>query len=140
MNKVLVDTNVLVYALDADSMYFQASQIFLLDTSNQLFTTSKNIAEFLSVVTRFPNRISIEQALIAVNDFTRFIQIIFPDNHSFAVFQKLLIGYKTSGLMIHDMEIASIALSNNIVQIATFNKKDFAHVKELQLIDLLKPL
>ncbi len=45
----------------------------------------------------------------------------------------LLRKYQPIGLQIHDFEIVSIALSNQVATIATFNKKDFNKVSEIEL-------
>jgi len=55
MNNLLLDTNVLIYAIDEDSKYFHSVQRLLYSDNVKLFTTSKNISEFLAVVTRLPN-------------------------------------------------------------------------------------
>ncbi|MBI2966612.1 MAG: type II toxin-antitoxin system VapC family toxin [Bacteroidetes bacterium] len=136
MNKVLIDTNVLIYTVDADSQYHHQSQGFLFNSANELFTTSKNISEFLSVITRGKNPVSIENAIKAADDFLTFIKILFPAEHSHIRFKKLLLRYKPSGLSVHDFEIAAIALSNNISQIATFNYNDCTPIKEITLIKL----
>ena len=135
MSKVLVDTNVLVYAIDADSKYYEKSRSLLFDPTKEVFTTSKNIAEFLSVLTRAKKSISIEDAVKTADDFSHFISVIYPDARSFSLFKRLLLRHKPSGLTVHDMEIASIALSNYISCIATFNTKDFAAIDGIQLYD-----
>ena len=56
MNNILLDTNLLIYAIDEDSKYYNSVQKILDNESNNLFTTSKNISEFLSVITRYPNK------------------------------------------------------------------------------------
>ena len=70
MTNVLVDTNILLYAIDEDSKYFIEVQSFLNNKAFNFFTTSKNISEFLSVITRIPkNAFPINEALqIMVND------------------------------------------------------------------------
>ena len=49
---ILVDTNVLIYAVDADSRFHEQAIKFLSDSALKLFTTSKNISESLVVLTR----------------------------------------------------------------------------------------
>ena len=56
MNNILLDTNLLIYAIDEDSKYYNSVQKILDNESNNLFTTSKNISVFLSVITRYPNK------------------------------------------------------------------------------------
>ncbi|OQX63213.1 MAG: hypothetical protein B5M56_03740 [Desulfococcus sp. 4484_241] len=51
-NAILVDTNVLIYAVDADSRFHEQASNFLSDSALKLFTTSKNISESLVVLTR----------------------------------------------------------------------------------------
>ena len=53
MNNLLLDTNLLVYAIDIDSSFFSEIQTFL-DSENKFYVTSKNLSEFIAVVTRFP--------------------------------------------------------------------------------------
>lgn len=132
MNKVLVDTNILVYSIDEDSQFYNQSRELILNPDIELFTTSKNISEFLSVVTRIPNNsISIEEALKSVDAFTSMIKLLYPNEESFLEFEELLLKYKPTGIKIHDFEIVSIAIVNDINTIATLNKKDFEIIKEI---------
>lgn len=134
MSKLLVDTNILVYSIDEDSKYFKDAQKILLDRSNDLYTTSKNLTEFLVVVTKIPQKsLSSHEALDLVRDFTNFFTILYPTPSSNALFQEMIEKYNPTGLKIHDFEIASIALNHRIERIATFNKKDFLGIKELEL-------
>ena len=132
MSKILLDTNVLIYSIDKDSKYFNKAQ-GLFSGDNELFTTSKNLSEFLSVITRIPNPLSLKDALLVVDDFTKAMTILYPDAESFLVFREMLKKYKPIGLLIHDYEILSISISNHVTTIATFNEKDFKKVKEIKL-------
>lgn len=68
MNKLLLDTNVLIYAIDEDSKYLaKAHSLFF--GQFDLYTTLKNISEFLSVITRIPNPLTLRDALKAKEDF-----------------------------------------------------------------------
>ncbi len=137
MNNVLFDTNLLLYAIDEDSKYFNSVQELLNDNSLNLYTTSKNISEFLSVISRIPNSsISIKEALSIVEEFQSTFKILYPTEKSFAIFINLLNKYTPSGLKIHDFEIISIALSNKIKNIATVNQKDFSGIEEIKLVSM----
>ncbi|MBI1939499.1 MAG: PIN domain-containing protein [Ignavibacteriales bacterium] len=134
MNSVLLDTNILLYSIDEESKYFKSVQELLTDNSINFFTTSKNISEFISVVTRLPNSsISTREALRIIEDFKNNFTILYPTEASSIIFYELLNKYSPHGLKIHDYEIISIALSNKIKSIATFNKKDFADIEEIEL-------
>lgn len=137
MNNVLLDTNILLYAIDEESKYFKSVQRLLNTDTINFFTTSKNISEFLSVITRIPNSsISVEKALFILNDFQNSFRILYPTEESNVIFIDLLKKYTPHGLKIHDYEIVSIALSNKIKNIATINKKDFERIEEIKLVTI----
>ena len=132
MSKLLLDTNVLIYSIDEGSKYFnKAHNIF--SEQFELYTTSKNLSEFLSVITRIPNPLSLKDALIVIEDFVNGMTILYPNAESFIVFKDLLQKYQPVGLQIHDYEILSIGLTNKVTTIATFNEKDFNKVNEIKL-------
>ncbi|MCL6583191.1 MAG: PIN domain-containing protein [bacterium] len=136
-NNILVDTNILVYAIDEDSKFYYRSRELLLNSNHNLFTTSKNLSEFLTVVTRSSvTFLPIEEALAAVGDFINVLTVLYPTEGSFAIFRELLRKYKSTGLKIHDFEIISIGLWNKIDQIATINYRDFDNIQEIKLIIL----
>lgn len=125
MNKILVDTNVLIYSIDEDSKYFDSAQK-IFSEELELYTTSKNLSEFLTVVTRFSqNSLSLKEALLVIEDFINTMTILYPTKETFLVFRDLLKKYQPVGLQIHDYEILSIGLANQIDTVATFNEKDF---------------
>ncbi|KAF0146805.1 MAG: hypothetical protein FD143_3239, partial [Ignavibacteria bacterium] len=79
MNNVLLDTNILLYAIDEESKYYKSVHRLLNTDTINFFTTSKNISEFLSVITRIPNSsISVEKALFILNDFQNSLRILYP--------------------------------------------------------------
>ena len=134
MNKLLLDTNVLIYSIDEESKFFTKSQTLISNSNYELYITSKNIAEFLSVVTRIPqNSLKIDEALAIIQDFQEFSTVLYPTERSFIVFRELLHKYKPSGLKIHDFEIVSIGLANKIKTVATFNVKDVKDINEINL-------
>lgn len=136
MSKILLDTNVLIYSIDEGSKYFEkAHNIFYEDV--ELYTTSKNLSEFLSVITRIPKTpLSLKDALLVIEDFKNSTTILYPNEESYLVFLDLLKKYQPVGLQIHDYEIISIGIANQVKTIATFNEKDFNKVKEIKLFPL----
>jgi len=137
MNELLIDTNILVYAIDEDSEFYSKSQKLLYRSDYALFTTSKNLSEFLAVVTKGPVvSLSIDDALAVLADYVSLFSILYPSDNSFAIFRELLRKYKPSGLRVHDFEIASIGLAHEIKQIATVNAKDFEGIGEVKLVKI----
>ena len=135
-NRILVDTNILIYSIDADSKFHQKSLEILLDPENELYTTSKNISEFLVVLTRAETvRINVIDALGILSELLTDITILYPNEKTHLIFYELLKKYKPAGLKIHDFEIASISLANGIDKIATENKSDFKNIEEIKILD-----
>jgi predicted nucleic acid-binding protein len=134
MSNLLLDTNVLVYALDVDSKYHKSSLALFLNKEHNLATTSKNISELLVVLTRGPQvSLTPVKALEVVSNITSNIQIFYPNMNSNKIFYDLIQKYKPAGLKIHDFEIISIGIENGYKIIATFNTKDFKSIKEISL-------
>lgn len=116
MNSILVDTNVLIYAIDEDSVYFEQARDIISRSDLNLYTTSKNLSELM----------------IFFSIFT----ILSPTEKSYRVLIDLLKHYQPIGLQIHDFEIASIGLAYGIDRIATMNEKDFKKIAEIELYGL----
>lgn len=134
MSKVLLDTNILIYSIDEESKYFQQAHSLFLNPHLELYTTAKNISEFLAVVTRAPKpALSLDDALKVIDDFETALTILYPTPKSYTLFRQLLSAYKPKGLNIHDFEIISIGLANQITEFATLNKKDFEKVNEINI-------
>ena len=137
MNDVLIDTNVLIYAIDADSLFHDRCKRFLDKYSSNLFTSSKNLSEFLSVTTKGNEpKLAHRDAVSTVENFLIRMKILYPNAISFEIFLELMRKYKPKGLKIHDLEIASIAIANQVNVLASINTKDFAKIKEIKLADV----
>lgn len=137
MSKLLVDTNILIYGIDQDSQFFAKARDVLESTDNQLFTTSKNLSEFLAVVTRSSGyELKTDLALEILEEIIAGIAILYPNHESLAIFLELIGRYKPSGLKVHDFEIISIGLAHGVDEFATFNTSDFEPVKEVSLLKL----
>ena len=136
-NAILIDTNVLIYAVDADSRFNKQAVKLLSDSASRLFTTSKNISEFLVVLTRNTEiELSSIQCLEILHSLLSDIVILYPTPISMDVFQELIRKYNPRGLWIHDVEIASIAIAYGISVIATNNIADFKRIAELKIIEI----
>lgn len=135
MSRILLDTNVLVYAVDKSSKYHHWSKKFFSDEKYDCCTTSKNLSEFLVVTTRGEEPLlSTEDAVSDVRDFRAICTVLYPDPLSTDLYTELCSQHQIKGLAIHDCEIASIGLSNQVNQIATVNKKDFRQIDELTVV------
>ena len=137
MSRVLIDTNIFVYGIDEDSKYFDQAKQILDQTGKQLVTTSKNLIEFLTVVTKSSGyNLNSELALEIIEEIIQSVEVIYPTPESLAILLDLVRRHSPSGLKIHDFEIISIGLSHGIHEVATFNTKDFKLVQEISLSDI----
>ena len=134
MNEILVDTNVFIYALDKKSIYNQQTIKLLNSPNNTLFTSTKNISQLFSIVSKL--NLNNDAFNRFYTDLKRNIEILFPTNESLAIFEKLYLKYNPIGNRVFDIEIVSIMISNDIKYLATFNKKDFMNIKEIELLNL----
>lgn len=137
MSKILADTNILVYAIDEDSKFFNRSRNILEQEKYKVVTTSKNLIEFLAVTTKASGyNLSNNEALEIIEEIIEGIEIVYPSQESMAIFLELMNKYQPKGLKVHDFEIISIGLAHGIKDVATFNTKDFKSVKEFTLSDI----
>lgn len=136
MSKVLVDTNILVYGIDEDSAFYKRSRKILEQETYQLVTTSKNLIEFLAVITKSSGyNLNNDTALEIVEEIIQGIEILYPTQESMDIFLDLMNRYQPIGLKVHDFEIISIGLANGVDEVATFITKDFRSVKEISLTE-----
>ncbi len=134
MNKIGVDTNIFIYTLDKSSQHHLKCDSFLKDTSNDLFTTTKNISEYFAVCSKLG--IDKEKVIGFYNEIKSNITILYPSNESLKTFELLIDNYQPKGNRVYDVEIVSILATNKVSKIATVNIDDFKNISEIELIDL----
>lgn len=132
MNKILVDTNVFIYALNKDSKHYNNSVQLLTDSNNLLFTTSKNVSEFFAVASKL--KVNFQFSSQFYNDIKENVIILFPNETSLGLFDMFMEKYRPVGNQVYDLEIVSIMMSNHIYRIATYNTKDFIRINEVQIV------
>ncbi|MDQ6631321.1 MAG: PIN domain-containing protein, partial [Verrucomicrobiota bacterium] len=134
MSDLLADTNLLVYAFDENSQFYTSARNLLYGSNHELFTTSKNLCEFLAVVTRAKSPVvPISKALEMLEEIENKFVLLYPSPESSRIFRELLRKYQPVGLRIHDFEIIAIGLSYQINLIGTADGKDFSTVTEIQI-------
>ena len=106
MSNILLDTNIFIYAINADSKYNE-KYIKVLISELDLFTTTKNVSEYFAVLTKFNLNVT----------------VLYPTAESTKIFEELLKKYKPVGNRVFDFEVVSIMLINNINELATIKKK-----------------
>jgi hypothetical protein len=60
--------------------------------------------------------------------------VLYPKEVSSTMLSELMRNYRPVGAKIHDFEIVAIGLAHGVMNVATFNAKDFTGIIELTLI------
>ncbi|MEK6783609.1 MAG: type II toxin-antitoxin system VapC family toxin [Bacteroidota bacterium] len=136
MNKLLLDTNILIYSKDKSSQFHLRSQA-LLSAEFELYTTSKNLAEYYAVTTKGVSPLLTSEAALAdLDEFSANFTVLFPNELSLDILKKLIKVHSPKGLVIHDFEIVAISLANDITRIATVNADDFKNIERIEVVSI----
>jgi len=136
----IVDTNVLVYALDADAPQHTASRTLLetaRDRSTTLYVTSQILCEFYSIVTnarRVSKPRSPAEALDAVSGLLAFLDVLTIPAHTVEGWLDLLRRRPVTGGDIFDLQLVAAMQANGVQRIYTFNTDDFEAFAELSVL------
>jgi predicted nucleic acid-binding protein len=136
----VVDTNVLVYALDADAPQHAVSRA-LLETGQAghatLYVTSQIVCEFYAIVTnprRVQNPSSPATALAAISSLLGFLHVLPAPAHTVEELVRPLRRRPVTGGDIFDLQILATMNVNGIGRIYTFNAGDFASFPEIAVL------
>jgi toxin-antitoxin system PIN domain toxin len=136
----LIDSNVLIYAINEASPKHRRAQQFLQDNINNIAVAQQNILESVRVLThsKFPNPMLSHEALGSVLAITDNAKLLTPSKTTYYLFMDLIDKYKLAGDKIFDAYLIATALSNGVNVVATDNIKDFKNVSEIKAIDPFK--
>jgi predicted nucleic acid-binding protein len=141
-SKVLIDTNILIYAIDASSPFHEKSLEVLQNAENgiiQAFIAEKSLYELAAVLSSqaFVNKIKLDQIREHI--------LYFADNSTFSLLHstdqitntiwRLFFNLNSRKNRIYDLVLAATAIEYGINTIYTKNVKDFEQIKELQIVD-----
>ncbi len=134
---ILVDSNVLVFAINRDSAKHLAAQAFLRKHTNSLVVAHQNILETYRVLTHpsFSTPMLSADAKEAIDRITASASLIAPNYKSLALWQALTRKHSLVGNSTFDAYLAATALVAGITTIATDNTKDFRRFEELKLLN-----
>jgi uncharacterized protein len=136
----VVDTNVLVYAVDADAPQHAAARALLdaaRDAPGTLFLTSQILCEFYSIVTnprRVPKPRDAGDALAAISGFLAFLQVLPVPARAIDGLLELVRRHPVTGGDVFDLQIVASMQANGVGRIYTFNAADFAAFPELSIV------
>jgi predicted nucleic acid-binding protein len=124
---MLVDTNILIYAINADSPKNKLAQRFLQENIHELEVSHQNIFEALRVLThsKFSKPMKPENAQNSVMAIVKECRIVIPNYKTHYLALEWIKEHELIGNKIFDAYLAATAVSNGIYAIATDNGKDF---------------
>ena len=134
---ILVDSNILIYAINSSSPKHSAAQEFLQTHASHIAIAHQNIFESLRVLThkKFPNPMLSIGAINAINNIAEHCHVIAADQGAHHIAMAIIQKHRLMGDKIFDAYLAATALSVGINTIATDNTKDFSDLEELLLIN-----
>jgi toxin-antitoxin system PIN domain toxin len=136
----IVDTNVLIYALDADTPQHVAARALLdaaREPSTTLFVTSQILCEFFSIVTnprRVPKPCSAMEAVAAISDLLTYLHVLPVPARAVDGWLDLLRRRPVTGGDVFDLQIVATMQANGVGRIYTFNVADFEAFPELSVV------
>jgi len=135
----LVDSNILIYAHDTDSPFFDKASDFLqsrIEDGTVCFAL-QNITEAFRIWTqKLQKPISTQDAWSIADYYIHSgIQIINPSPDAYAILKKLTITYRITGVHIFDALLVATMIEHNISTIFTVNTKDFSVYREVKTVN-----
>jgi toxin-antitoxin system PIN domain toxin len=136
----LIDANVLVYAMDADSPHHGASRSLLesaRDTYGTVYVTLQTLCEFYSVVTnarRVSKPRSPADALAAISGLLAFAHVLPVPSTTVNGLLDLLRRRLVTGGDVFDVHLVATMEASGILTIYTFNRGDFECFSELEVL------
>ena len=139
----LLDTNVLVYAADKSSQFFERSKKLIgsgLTGEIDLCISLQTISEFFAVITdsrRVDNPRTQQEALTEIKKYLRSKRIhkIYPDPKTSEAMVDLLKRYPVKRQEIFDLQLVATMLSNQVTRIFTFNREDFLKFADIEVME-----
>lgn len=137
---MLVDSNIIIYAINTSSPKNKLAQDFLLKNKKTLYVTHQNIFECLRILThsKYSRPMKIDDAIEAVNGICDAINIIYPQLETHYIALELIKKYGLTSNQIFDAYLVATMLSNEIKEIATDNGKDFSMFKGIKVVKPFK--
>ncbi len=132
--KIWVDSNIFVYAYDANSGFHADAVAFLSTPNFDFYTSTKNISEYFAVLSK--QNAPFDKVFRFYQDILQNCTMVFPTKTSLAIFENLLKKYQPRGNRVFDLEIVSMAIASGIPEICTVNVKDFSGVVEITVSSL----
>jgi len=137
---ILVDSNILVYAINKTSPKTNKAENFLRSFAGGFVLAHQNILESLRVLThpKFPKPMKLKSAIAEIQKIADAGRIISPDYRTYHIAAELIKNYSLKSDQIFDAYLVATALTNDVYKIATDNERDFLKIEEIKVINPFK--
>ena len=133
---MLIDSNILIYALNSRSPKNKVAQAFI-QSQKEIAVAQQNIFETLRILThtKFPQPVNPSEAVKSIKLVTKHALIISPTFDTVSLTYELIKKYDIQGTEIFDAYLVATAISNGITKIATNNEKHLKKYKEVTIVN-----
>lgn len=134
---MIVDTNILIYAINEDSPKHSKAREFLKENKNVLVVSHQVIFEAIRILThpKFSKPMKPKSALETVSAIADACEIISPNQKTYYLTLEFIKKFALSGNRIFDAYLAATAITNGVNKIATDNTKHFKKFTDLKIIN-----
>lgn len=135
--RILLDTNVIIFALNKTSPKNKTAQTYIRTNQPSLVVAHQNVFESIRVLShsKYAKPLTSAKAVSVVLDITSALKLVSPNIETFHQTLYLIKKYKLTSNKIFDCYLVATALSNNIKSIATDNAKDFLIFEEISTVN-----
>lgn len=140
-NAVGLDSNILVYALDARSILYTKAKALvdgLLSNNFTVYIAPQNLNEAASVLTsktKTSHAMLLSDVLKLIDELVVSFKLVFPDTNALTLHRNLMLKYDISGSRLYDNFLIATFLSHNIKTFYTNNPKDFVYYGEAKIVN-----
>lgn len=134
----LVDTNIIVYALDEESEFHTLAVDVLSYPKNVV--ALQNLTETYRVITskvQFNNPFSAIEAWEKLYIIAENLNVIYPDEKTFEILGKLAAKYGTTSYQTYDAMLVACMIREGVKCVVTNNPKDFQKYEEIRVQSLV---
>ncbi|MFH1030722.1 MAG: type II toxin-antitoxin system VapC family toxin [bacterium] len=141
-NTALLDANILVYAADKNSPYYEKAALIRekgMRGEISICVCPQVLVEFFAIITdkkRVANPITQKEAVKEIEKYLLEENIfkIYQLPTATEIIIKLLRQYRINRQKIFDLQLAATMLANGVNEIYTFNKKDFERFSKIKVL------
>lgn len=133
---MMIDSNIIIYALNLDSPKCKIAQQFLRQ-QKKFALAHQSVLESLRVITHpnFPTPYPQKKALKELEIILAHARVVVPKSATLTVALELIEKYDIKGPEVFDAYLVATALSNGINQIATDNVKHLGKYTEIHVVN-----